>query len=105
MDGVRYKGYVAAREAIAAQPLDPLAAEALEDLAEGLLLARDDVEAEAARVAVPEALAALVDRHLMTRRTADRFWVHLKACAPDANWPPSWDRSPVSAPRGALHSP
>ena len=105
MDGVRYKGYVAAREAIAAQPLDPLATETLDDLAEGLLLARDDVEAEAARTAVPEALVGLVDRHVMTRRTADRFWVHLKACAPAANWPPSWDRSPVSAPHGALRSP
>jgi hypothetical protein len=105
MDGVRYKGYVAAREAIAAQPLDPLAAETLGDLAEALLLARDEVEAGAARGAVPEALASLVDRHVMTRRTADRFWVHLRACAPAANWPPSWDRSPMSAPRGALRGP
>jgi hypothetical protein len=102
MDGVRYSGYVAAREAIAAQPLDPLAAETLEDLAEALLLARDELETEAARGAVPETLAGLVDRHVMTRRTADRFWVLLKACAPAANWPPSWDRSPVSAPSGAL---
>ena len=105
MDGVRYNGYVAAREAIAAQPLDPLAAETLEDLAEGLLLARDDFEAEAARAAVPDALAGLVDRHVMTRRTADRFWVHLRACAPAANWPPSWDRSPALPPRGALRGP
>jgi hypothetical protein len=102
MDGVRYKGYVAVREAIAAQPIDPLAAETLEDLAEGLLLARNEVEAEATRDAVPAALVDLVDRRVMTRRAADRFWVHLKACSPAPNWPPSWDRSPVSAPRGAL---
>jgi hypothetical protein len=105
MDAERYNGYLAAREAIGAQPLDPLAAETLEDLAEALLLARDDVEVRAARAAVPEALAGLVDRHVMTRRTADRFWVHLKACAPAVSWPPSWDRSPVSAPLGALRGP
>jgi hypothetical protein len=92
MDQARYKGYVAARAAISEQAPDPLAAEILDDLAEALLLARDDAESDAAREAVPEALAALVERHVMTRRSADRFWVRLRACGPQMTWPPSWDR-------------
>ena len=102
MDGVRYQGFVAARNAIAAQPLDPLASEVLDELAEALLLARAPAEGHAAREAVPEALGALVDSHVMTRRTADRFFVHLKACGPQMDWPPSWDRLPLTQPRGAV---
>jgi hypothetical protein len=102
MDRDRYQGYLAARKAIAAQPLDPFAAEMLDDLAEALLLARDATEGDAARQAVPEALGALVGQHVMTRRTADRFWVHLKACAPSMDWPPRWDRSPVRPPSRAV---
>ncbi len=105
MDRLRYEGYVSARDAIAVQPLDPLAVEILDDLAEALLLARDTVEADGARDAVPEALGALVDRHAMTRRTADRFWVLLKACGPSMVWPPSWDRSPLQPPSGAVRRP
>jgi hypothetical protein len=101
MDRVRYEGYVSARDAVAMQPLDPRAAEVVDELAEALLLARDASEAHAAREAVPEALGALVDRHAITRRTADRFWVHLKACGPTMEWPPSWDGASVSASRGA----
>ena len=103
MNRARYDGYVAAREAFAAQPLDPLAAEILGDLAEALLLARDTTEAEAARDAIPGGLGGLVDRRVMTRRTADRFWVHLQACAPPAmSWPSSWDGAPGSARGGAV---
>ena len=95
MNRVRYEGYVAARDAITAQPLEEFAAGVLCELAEGLLLARTAKEAYVARDAVPEALEVLVDRHDLTRRAATRFWVHLKACGPPMRWPRGWDRSPT----------
>jgi hypothetical protein len=98
MDRIRYKGYVVARNAIAAQPLDEFATWTLCDLAEALLLARDTTEAEEAREAVLEGLALLVARHDLTRRAAVRFWVHLKACGPQMYWPPTWEGSPVPSP-------
>ena len=98
MDRFRYQGYVAARGAIAAHPFDEFASATLFDLAEGLLLARDDVEAEQARDAILEGLELLVARHDLTRRAAVRFWVHLKACGPPMYWPPSWERSPIPSP-------
>jgi hypothetical protein len=97
MDRGRYEGYVAARDAVALEAPDPLAVEVLDDLAEGLLLARDDGEAEAARDRVPEALGGLVDRGALTRRGATHVWVLLKACGPDMNWPSSWERSRASS--------
>jgi hypothetical protein len=98
MDRIRYEGYVVARNAIAAQPLDEFATETLDDLAEALLLARDATEAEEAREAVLEGLALLVARHDLTRRAAVRFWMHLKACGPAMYWPPTWEGSPVPSP-------
>jgi hypothetical protein len=98
MDRIRYEGYVVARNAIAAQPLDEFATWTLCDLAEALLLARDATEAEEAREAVLEGLALLVARHDLTRRAAVRFWVHLKACGPPMYWPPTWEGSPVPSP-------
>jgi hypothetical protein len=98
MDRIRYEGYVVARNAIAAQPLDEFATETLSDLAEALLLARDATEAEQAREAVLEGLALLVTRHDLTRRAAVRFFVHLKACGPPMYWPPAWEASPVASP-------
>ena len=98
MDRIRYKSYVVARKAIAAQPLDEFATETLSGLAEALLLARDATEAEEAREAVVEGLALLVARHDLTRRAAVRFWIHLKACGPPMYWPPSWEGSPVASP-------
>jgi hypothetical protein len=95
MDRVRYEGYVAARSAIAMQPLDDFAADVLSDLAEGLLLARDVAEAGAQRERVPEALALLVERGDLTPLTATRFWVHLRACGPAMEWPLTWDRAPA----------
>ena len=97
MDRTRYEGYVVARTAIAAQPLDEWAAATLSDLAEALLLSRDAAEAERAREAVLEGLALLVARHDLTRRAAVRFCVHLKACGPPMYWPP-WEGSPVASP-------
>ena len=97
MDRTRYDGYVVARKAITAQPLDELATDTLSDLAEALLLARDATEAEEAREAVLEGLALLVARHDLTRRAAVRFWSHLKACGPPMYWPPSWEGSPVAS--------
>jgi hypothetical protein len=97
MDRTRYDGYVVARTAIAAQPLDEVATDTLSDLAEALLLARDATEAEEAREAVLEGLALLVARHDLTRRAAVRFWIHLKACGPPMYWPPSWEDSPVAS--------
>jgi hypothetical protein len=101
MDRVRYEGYLAARKAIAMQPLDEFATDVLRDLAEGLLLARHPLEADAAREQVPEALGVLVDRGDLTRLTATRFWVHLRACGPAMDWPPSWDRAPQPLPSAA----
>jgi hypothetical protein len=98
MDRIRYEGYVVARKAIAAQPLDELATETLSDLAEALLLARDVTEAEEARKAVLEGLALLVARHDLTRRAAVRFCTHLKSCGPPMYWPPSWEGAPVASP-------
>jgi hypothetical protein len=98
MDRIRYEGYVVARNAIAAQPLDEFATETLSDLAEALLLARDAAEAEQAREAVLEGLALLVARHDLTRRAAVRFWMHLRACGPPMYWPSTWEGSPVASP-------
>jgi hypothetical protein len=98
MDRIRYEGYVVARNAIAAQPLDEFAAGTLSDLAEALLLARDATEGEEAREAVLEGLALLVTRHDLTRRAAVRFWTYLRACGPPMYWPPTWEGSPVPSP-------
>jgi hypothetical protein len=98
MDRTRYEGYVVARNAIAAQPLDEFATDTLSDLAEALLLARDAAEAEHAREAVLEGLALLVTRHDLTRRAAVRFWTYLRACGPPMYWPPTWEGSPVPSP-------
>jgi hypothetical protein len=102
MDRGRYEGYVAAVDAAAVEMLDESAADVVRDLAEGLLLARDGEEADAARERVPEALGLLVDHGDLTRRAASRCWAHLKACGPPMRWPPSWDRSPASPPGSAL---
>jgi hypothetical protein len=99
MDRSRYEGYVAARDAVADQVVDPVAAEVLCDLAESLLLARDAAEAEEARERGTETLGLLVDRGGLTPPAAGRFWTHLRACGPQMHWPPTWDR-PRVAPRG-----
>jgi hypothetical protein len=96
MDRGRYRAYVAAGNAIAREGLNESARNALVDLAEGLLLARDDVEAEAARGRVPETLSMLVERGDLSGPSADRLWVHMKACGPTMHWAPSWDRSAAS---------
>jgi hypothetical protein len=97
MNRGRYDGYVAARQAARVEAPDEPAAQVIEDLAEGLLLARDQLEADVARERVPQALSSLVDRGELPRRAADRLWARLKACGPPMNWPPSWDRSPASS--------
>ena len=97
MNHGRYEGYVTARDAIGSEALEGFAAEVVEDLAEGLLLARDEAEADAARDRVPEALGVLVDRGELSRRGADRLWARLKACGPPMSWPPAWDRSTASS--------
>jgi hypothetical protein len=88
----RYEGYIGVRNAIEAQVVDEYPSAVLEDLAEGLLLSRSEVESVEARDRVPEALGLLVDRGDLTRFAADRFWVHLKVCGPRMTWPPSWER-------------
>jgi hypothetical protein len=104
MDAARYKGYLAASNTVAVERLEPAAADVVRDLAEGLLLARDAGEADAARDRVPQALASLVDEGDLTRRAADRCWALMKACGPPMPWPSSWHhshaRSPGSAVRG-----
>lgn len=102
MDRGRYTGYVAATHAIERQGLNESAADALADLAEGLLLARNDEEAEAARGRVPETLASLVERGELSGRSADQLWVYVKACGPTMHWLPSWDRSAASEPGRAV---
>ena len=98
MNRGRYEGYRAVRHAVAVEGLDEFAARVVEDLAEGLLLARAEPEAELARDSVPESLGSLVDRGDLTRRGADRLWARLKGCGPSMIWPPSWDRTPASPP-------
>jgi hypothetical protein len=102
MDRGRYEGYVAARDAVAAQVPDPFVADVLCELAEGLLLARSAEEAEEARVRASETLGPLVDRGAIARRVAGRVWVHLRACGPPMYWPPSWDRVHVTPRAGAV---
>jgi hypothetical protein len=87
----RYEGYIGVRNAIEAQVVDEYPSTVLEDLAEGLLLARSPGEAVEARDRVPEALGLLVDRGDLTRFAADRFWGYMKACGPRMTWPPSWE--------------
>jgi hypothetical protein len=102
MDRSRYEGFVAAKEAVAAQVQDRFVAEALCDLAEGLLLARSSEEAALARRRASETLGPLVDRGEITRRVAGRFWMHLRACGPRMYWPASWARARVSPRAGAV---
>jgi hypothetical protein len=102
MDRSRYQGYVAARDVVAAQVPDPVVAQVLCDLAEGLLLARSAEEAEQARSLASETLAPLVDRGEITPRVAGRFWMRLRACGPRMYWPPSWDRARVTPRAGAV---
>ena len=93
MDRGRYEAYVAALDAIAVQAVDASAAQVLGDLAEGLLLARNAVEADAARDRVPEALGLRVERGDLTRGAADRFWARMKGCGPPMPWPPAWENA------------
>ena len=94
VDRQRYEGYVAARDAIAVLELDRYAAHTLGDLAEGLLLARDEAEADSARDRVPKTLVLLVDEGTLTWRSANRFWAHMRACGPRMQWPQSWSALP-----------
>jgi hypothetical protein len=102
MDRRRHQGYLRARDAVAAQTPARFAALILDDLAEGLLLARSAAEAEEARERATESLALLVDRGDLTRRAAGRFWIHLRACGPQMYWPPSWDHAHVAPPDWAV---
>jgi hypothetical protein len=102
MDRGRYEGYVAVRDAVAAQAEDAFASEVLCDLAESLLLARNPGEAEEARECVSNALGILIDRGGLSRRAAGRFWIQLRACGPQMQWPPSWDRTGVAPPGWAV---
>jgi hypothetical protein len=102
MDRTRYDGYVAAKDAVAAEVFDPFVAEVLGDLAESLLLARSGLEADKARRRASETLGPLVDRGEITRRIAGRFWIHLRACSPRSHWPPSWDRGRAAPRAGVL---
>jgi len=97
MDRGRYERYVATRQTILVHTRDEFAVQMLDDLAEGLLLARDPHEAGAARDRVPEALELLVERGELTRRAANRLWARFRGCGPAIDWPPSWDRSGASS--------
>jgi hypothetical protein len=88
----RYEGYVAIKSALSDEAPDEHAAGVLRDVAEALLLARDSLEAEAARERVPGTLVLLVDGGYLSRPAAHRFWARVKACGPDMRWPPTWQR-------------
>ena len=92
MNEVRYRGFVAVKDAIADEMVEFHAGSVIRDLAEGLLLARDPAEAETAREHVPGALLRLVDEGFLTRSAAHRFFVRVRACGPEMQWPPSWQR-------------
>jgi hypothetical protein len=98
MDRRRYDGYRAVQDAIVRQALAEYPAGVLRDLAEGLLLARDENEAWRAAAPVPDSLMSLVDRGELTRFEAHRFWALLKSCGPRVSWPASWD-DPMTASR------
>jgi hypothetical protein len=87
----RYEGYVVVRDAIARQALADYPAAVLVDLAEGLLLARDEKEARKAAAPVPDSLASFVARGELSRFAAHRFWALLRKCGPPLSWPTSWD--------------
>ena len=98
MNRRRYDGYRALEDAIVRQALAEYPAGVLRDLAEGLLLARDENEACRAAAPVPDSLASLVDRGELSRFAAHRFWALLKGCGPRVNWPAAWD-DPMAASR------
>jgi hypothetical protein len=98
MNRSRYEGYVALQDAIARQALADYPAAVLADLAEGLLLARDEEEACRAAAPVPDSLVSLVARGELSRFAAHRFWALLRKCGPRVSWPTSWD-DPMAASR------
>jgi hypothetical protein len=87
----RYEGYVALRDAIARQALADHPAAVLTDLAESLLLARDEKEARKAAAPVADSLTSLVARGELSRFAAHHFWALLRKCGPRLTWPTSWD--------------
>jgi hypothetical protein len=87
----RYEGYVVVRDAIARQALADYPAAVLVDLAEGLLLARDEKEARKAATPVPDSLASFIARGELSRFAAHRFWALLRKCGPPVSWPTAWD--------------
>ena len=87
----RYEGYVVVRDAIARQALADYPAAVLVDLAEGLLLARDEKEARKAAAPVADSLASFVARGELSRFAAHRFWALLRKCGPPVSWPTAWD--------------
>jgi hypothetical protein len=97
MNRRRYDGYRAVRGAITRRVIDEHAADVLGGLAEGLLLARDDAEAQQAVDRVPEGLMLLVDRGELSRFAAHRFWALLRQCGPRMAWPTSWDRQAAAS--------
>jgi hypothetical protein len=86
----RYEGYVAVRNALAAEPVEGVATSVLADLAEGPLLSRGLHEPSEVRDRVPVALVGLVDRGHLSSFAAHRLWARLRACGPALDWPPTW---------------
>jgi hypothetical protein len=99
----RYEGYVAVREAIARQGLADYPAAVLAELAEGLLLARDEKEARKAVAPVPDSLASFVARGELSRFAAQRFWALLRKCGPRLSGPTSWDHPMAESRPSAVH--
>jgi hypothetical protein len=102
MNRRRYEAYVAVREAVARQALTVEPADVLTELAEGLLLARDESEACRAAAPVADSLASLVARGALPRFAAHRFWALLRGCGPRIAWPTSWDHATEAWPSTAV---
>jgi hypothetical protein len=85
MDHSRYLAYRSARRAVDRMPdwqLDVHDRDRFNDMAEGLLLARDEEEAERLRRDVAVALSLLVGQRRLTDARADALWRQISGCGP-----------------------
>jgi hypothetical protein len=103
MNRRRYEGYLGLQNAVARQGLAEHPAAILGDLAEGLLLARDESEARQAAARVPDGLGSLVSSGDLSRFAAHRFWALFPRCGPQVSWPASWDQPSRTYGRPSTH--
>jgi len=85
MTAERYRAYEEVRRALRESQgwaLDETACEVLRDLAEGLLLAGDEVEARELRGSAAATLCVLADDLLITEGAGRWLWRRLQRCGP-----------------------